>query len=106
MNTIEANKLLEQMRAMASEVNKSHGQLVDQKSGPSFSSAFKDAVLSTNDIQMQAGNMATRYEQGDPSVKLHEVMIALQKSNVSFQAITQVRNRLVNAYQDIMNMPI
>ena len=50
--------------------------------------------------------MATAYESGNRDVSLPDVMIQLQKANLSFQAMTQVRNRLVSAYQDIMNMQI
>jgi flagellar hook-basal body complex protein FliE len=48
----------------------------------------------------------TAYERGEPGVDLAEVMIQAQKASVSFTALTQVRNRLVTAYEDIMKMPI
>lgn len=73
---------------------------------PSFGDMFKSAIDTVNDNQQAANNLATRYELGDPAVDLPEVMIALQKSSVSFQAMTQVRNKMVEAYKDIMNMPI
>ncbi len=73
---------------------------------PDFQSMFKNAIDSVNANQEVADNLATRFEQGDPSVDLPEVMIALQKSSVSFQAMTQVRNKLVEAYKDVMNMPV
>ncbi len=73
---------------------------------PDFQSMFKNAIDSVNANQKVAGDLATRFEQGDPSVDLPEVMIALQKSSVSFQAMTQVRNKLVEAYKDVMNMPV
>jgi len=50
--------------------------------------------------------MATAYEQGDPNVDITRVMIASQKASVSFEALTQVRNRVVQAYEDIMKMPV
>jgi flagellar hook-basal body complex protein FliE len=50
--------------------------------------------------------MAVAYEKGDPTIDLPQVMIAAEKASVSFQAMTQVRNRLVSAYEDIMKMPI
>ena len=62
-----------------------------------------DAV---NEAQSSASEMAAALERGDKSVTLPEVMIALQKASLSFQAMTEVRNRLVNAYQEVMNMPI
>jgi flagellar hook-basal body complex protein FliE len=50
--------------------------------------------------------MRTAFEQGEPGVDLAEVMIAVQKSSVSFQAMVEVRNKLVDAYKDVMNMPV
>ena len=73
---------------------------------PDFQSMFKNAIDTVNANQKVAGNLATRFEQGDPGVDLPEVMIALQKSSVSFQAMTQVRNKLAEAYKDVMNMPV
>ena len=73
---------------------------------PDFKTMFGSAVDKVNEQQKTAAQLATRFEQGDPTVDLPEVMIALQKSSVSFQAMTQVRNKLVEAYKDIMNMPV
>lgn len=73
---------------------------------PGFGNLLKQAVDAVNDTQMKSAELQTAYEMGDPSVDLTEVMIQMQKSSVSFEAMTQVRNRMVTAYQDIMNMPI
>ena len=67
---------------------------------------FKNAIDTVNTHQKTSAELATRFEQGDPSVDLPEVMIAMQKSSVSFQAMTQVRNKLVEAYKEVMNMPV
>ncbi|MDF1762492.1 MAG: flagellar hook-basal body complex protein FliE [Oleibacter sp.] len=84
----------------------SSSEMKSDNSIPDFQSMFKNAIDKVNDNQKVAGNLATRFEQGDASVDLPEVMIALQKSSVSFQAMTQVRNKLVEAYKDVMNMPV
>ncbi|MEE8057161.1 MAG: flagellar hook-basal body complex protein FliE [Pseudomonadales bacterium] len=73
---------------------------------PDFSEMFSNAINSVNDTQHTSGALAKAYEQGDPGVTLSQVMVASQKASVSFQALTQVRNKLVEAYQDVMNMPI
>ena len=73
---------------------------------PEFQNMFKNAINNVNENQKVAADLANRFEQGDPSIDLPEVMIALQKSSVSFQAMTQVRNKLVEAYKDVMNMPV
>lgn len=73
---------------------------------PSFGEMMADAINTVNDNQQAAKELATRYELGDPKVDLPEVMIALQKSSVSFQAMTQVRNKMIDAYKDILSMTL
>ncbi|MFD2229909.1 flagellar hook-basal body complex protein FliE [Alkalimarinus sediminis] len=71
-----------------------------------FGSLLSRAVDSVNETQQNASALRTAYEQGDPTVDITRVMIEAQKSTVSFQALTQVRNKVVQAYEDIMKMPI
>ncbi|MGP4844944.1 flagellar hook-basal body complex protein FliE [Marinobacter sp. 1Y8] len=73
---------------------------------PGFGDMLNQAVNQVNDLQSTSKSMATAYEQGDPNVDITRVMIASQKASVSFEALTQVRNRVVKAYEDIMNMPV
>ncbi len=73
---------------------------------PKFSDLLSKAVNTVNETQKQSSAMTTAYVQGDPSVSLSQVMIQSQKSSVSFQALTQVRNKVVQAYEDIMKMPV
>jgi flagellar hook-basal body complex protein FliE len=75
-------------------------------SNPSIGEMMGNAINQVNDTQMHAGSLSTRYTQGDPNIDLPEVMVAMQKSSVSFQAMSQVRNKLLEAYKDIMNMPV
>jgi len=97
---------------LASEVDKVQKQSAnypDIKTDPNvpdFQSMFANAVNSVNDKQMHSSSLAKRFERGDPQVDLPEVMIAAQKASVSFEAMKQVRNKLVDAYKDIMNMPV
>lgn len=105
MNNIDVNGLLAQMRALASEA-----QTLSEpaKATPqvNFSEVLGQSIDSVNQTQKQASALAEAFEKGDANVDLAEVMISLQKANVSFQAMTEVRNKLVNAYQEIMNMPV
>lgn len=71
-----------------------------------FGTLLKGALDRVNDSQATAKAMATAYEKGDPTVDLPETMISLQKASVSFQAMLQVRNKLVSAYEDIIKMPM
>ena len=59
-----------------------------------------------NQSQLEAERLGKNFAMGDDSVSLSDVMIAGQKANISFQATLQVRNKLVSAYQDIMNMQV
>jgi flagellar hook-basal body complex protein FliE len=106
-NTIDTSQLLAQMRAMAAQAQaKPSVTETDAAANADFSSLFKSAIEKVNDVQQQAGNLAEAFEAGDSKVELTEVMVALQKSSLSFQAMTQVRNKLVSAYQEVMSMPI
>ena len=73
---------------------------------PGFAEAMTATLDAVNNRQQSAGDLARRFEEGDPSVKLSSVMIEMQKSRIAFEATAQVRNRVVAAYQDIMNMQI
>lgn len=72
----------------------------------SFGQVLKQAVDSVNETQQKSAALQRAFEMGDPQVDITQVMIQMQKASVSFEAMNQVRNRLVSAYQDIMNMPI
>jgi len=74
--------------------------------GKGFGQVIGKALEAVNQQQIQANDLQYRVEMGDKSVSLVQAMIAGQKASVAFQATVQVRNRLVSAYQEIMNMPI
>lgn len=119
----DISQLLQQMRQMQNQLHEQRGLREtaqaeglgrptplggtdNSKPVPGFGELLQQAVGSVNDLQQQAGALSTSYEKGDPQVSLAQVMVASQKASVSFQALTQVRNRLVDAYKDIMNMPM
>lgn len=81
-------------------------QVSETREVPSFSEMLGKAVNHVNDLQQTASQLQTAYEMGEPGVDLTRVMIAAEKASVSFEALTQVRNRVVKAYEDIMNMSI
>ena len=105
-NTITPDMLIAQMRAMASQAQGNTTQSTPEAAGNSFSNMLGQAVDAVNSNQQQANKLAEAFQQGDPNVAVSEVMVSLQKANVSFQAMVEVRNRLVSAYQEIMNMQI
>jgi flagellar hook-basal body complex protein FliE len=74
--------------------------------GPNFATLLKQGVDAVNSTQQRADRLETAWERGDPGVNLASVMVEAEKASVSFQALAQVRNRLISVYQDIMNMAI
>jgi flagellar hook-basal body complex protein FliE len=109
MSDIEINQVLSQIRAMTSmaQGNPAGAAGAGQEAGrPDFAGLLQDSVNKVNEMQKTAGALATAFEAEDPGVDLAQVMIAKEKAGLAFQALTQVRNKLISAYQDIMNMPV
>ncbi len=104
-NTISPDTLLVQMRALAAQAQ---GKTVPTASAPenSFANLLRQSIDKVNDVQQEGARLADAFQKGDPNVQMSEMMIALQKSSVSFQAMLEVRNKLVSAYQEIMNMQV
>ena len=71
-----------------------------------FQTALKSSLDQVNQVQLQSQQLAQRFELGDSSVSLADAMISLQKSSIAMQQTVQVRNKLVSAYQEIMNMGV
>jgi len=117
MNTIErpdVQSVLAQMRTMRESASGALLRSMQESDQPNatrptarseFGATLRSAIEQVNATQNEATNLTDAFIRGDTD-DLVKVMIAVQKSNVAFQAATQVRNRLVTAYQDIMNMPI
>lgn len=107
MNSGSIDQLLAQMRTAAAIAgNRPSAAAAGTNRNEGFAEALKGAVNRTNETQQQARTMARNFELGAPDAQLHDVMISLQKANISFQQMVQVRNRLVSAYQEIMNMQV
>jgi len=103
---MEINNVLAQMRTMSLQAssNVHNVQETSATSGAAFSTMLKDSIESVNQIQQQAGALSTAFSQGETDASLAEVMVSLQKANLSFQTTVQVRNKLVEAYKDVMRM--
>ena len=71
-----------------------------------FAKLLKQGLESVNQVQNKATTLATQFERGVPGVDLPQVMLEMQKANVSFRALAEVRNKFVDAYREIMNMPL
>ena len=104
MSDIGIDKVLGQIRAMSSIAA---GTPATADAGrPDFAGLLTESVNKVNELQQTAGKQAAAFESGDPNVNLAQVMVSLEKSGLAFQAVTQVRNKLLSAYQEIMNMPV
>ena len=100
------NHLLSQMQALESLAKSQQMQPeIKTDQGPNFGELMQQAIDQVNETQMQASSLTRAFELGE-NVDLSQVMIAVQKSRVSFDALTQVRNKLLTAYQDVMNMSV
>lgn len=104
MSTPEINQVLAQMRVVTAQA--SGGIAPTETPNNEFGDLLKRSIDAVNDTQQKATAMRTAFEQGEEGLDLAEVMIAVQKSSVSFQAMVEVRNKLVDAYKDVMNMPV
>lgn len=105
---VEFNRLMLEMRSMQADAMARQKPVMStpEAGTPSFSEMLGQAVDKVSETQKAAGKLATAFQMGTSGVDLTDVMIASQKSSVSMQAMTQVRNKLVQAYQDIMQMPV
>ncbi len=71
-----------------------------------FASELKGALQSVSAAQNQAAQLQREVQLENPAVSLEETMLAIQKAQIGFQATLNVRNRMVQAYTDIMNMQV
>jgi flagellar hook-basal body complex protein FliE len=71
-----------------------------------FADALKTSLQQVSNTQKHAEELGQRFAMGDDTVSLSDTMIAMQKSSIAFQGTVQVRNKLVSAYHDIMNMQV
>lgn len=103
MSSMEINQVLAQMRMVSAQAQ---GVQPQQDSNVNFADVLKSSVDAVNDTQMESAKLKEAFQLGEPGVELVDVMLAAQKSSVSFNAMVSVRNKLVEAYKDIMNMPV
>ena len=109
---VNANSLYQEMQNMISQTKLTDSQVQPQElvqpnqSASEFSNMLKEAVDGVNSMQLESKDMQQRFEMGDRSLSLAEVMLAKEKSGIAFEATLQVRNKVLEAYKQIMNMPV
>ena len=110
MSDVAINQVLSQMLSMQALAQ---GQSVwpalratDAASSSQFSNLMTQSIADVNTSMQESKAVTAAFESGDPSVSLAEVMITAQKASLQFTGMTEVRNKLLNAYQEVMNMPV
>ncbi|MDD3764953.1 MAG: flagellar hook-basal body complex protein FliE [Nevskiales bacterium] len=109
MSSMEINQVLAQIRSLQAQAARQQAPAPQPAEGApesGFASMLKGAIDQVNQTQQSAGALQTAFASGDRSVELADVMLASAKAQVNFRGMVEVRNRLVSAYQDIMNMPV
>ena len=109
MSDIAINQVLAQMRsvqALAQGQGIGYSEGANGVSGSQFSNLLTQSVADVNSAMQESKALTAAFEKGDPSVSLAEVMITAQKASIQFSGMTEVRNKLLSAYQDVMNMPV
>jgi flagellar hook-basal body complex protein FliE len=102
----------EQPQIQPSELRQQLGVNATQINTPSASNfndvisrAFMDSMRQVNQLQDQSSALMTRFEMGE-DIELTDLVMSMQKSSLAFEATLQVRNKVLKAYEDIMNMPV
>jgi len=115
MSSLQIQQVLAEMRALQARASgvADVGAGVQLTGAPGtdaqqvdFASLLKGTVDNIATMQNQATSLAQAYETGDKSVDLTKVMLEVQKAGLAFRAMTEVRNKLVDAYQQVMNMSV
>ena len=104
-----AQMIMDQIKAYQTRVSETHQPETaipaTEVEKPKFNEAVRALVNSVNEAQMQSADMRAAFERGE-DVPLTDVVLSMQKSSLAFEATLQVRNKVLKAYEDIMNMPV
>lgn len=107
---IKAQSLFQHMQSMATEarmdVNPITPAMDINSSKKDFSEMLGKAIDTVNGMQLDAKHKAESFEMGDKTLSMADVMVAKEKSGIAFEATLQVRNKVLEAYKQIMNMPV
>ncbi|HEX3603752.1 MAG TPA: flagellar hook-basal body complex protein FliE [Steroidobacteraceae bacterium] len=104
---MQITQVLAEMRALQVRASGGIAEAPAAAAQPSeFANLMKNSIDHIAGMQNQATALANAYEAGDKSVDLTKVMLEVQKASLAFRAMTEVRNKLVDAYQQVMNMSV
>jgi flagellar hook-basal body complex protein FliE len=110
MSSMQIQQVLAEMRALqaraAGAPAESASGAVSAAGVSDFANLMKSSIERVSTMQNQASALANAYETGDKSIDLTRVMLEVQKAGLAFHAMTEVRNKLVDAYTQVMNMSV
>ena len=106
---IKAQSLYQDLQNMAAESQMGipgTSSIQGNPSGKNFAAMLSGAIDTVNSMQLESKDQAMRFEMGDKSLSLADVMVTKEKSGIAFEATVQVRNKVLEAYKQIMSMPV
>ena len=109
MSSPAIQSALQQMQSLASQASQStinDSRMATNVGQGSFGGELQASIQRINQLQKHAASQAMAFQEGETDLTLNQVMADMQKSSVAFQMGTQVRNRLITAYKDVMNMQV
>ena len=104
----DINEMLSKIREVSSRTSVFSDSTVvaPTKNFESILSATKDVVSNVNDLQSKTEKVKNAYVTGDTSISMADVILSSQKSKLAFEGLVAVRNKILDAYKEIMNMPV
>ena len=106
MSSMQIQQVLAEMRSLQARASGIAETPVSASQPTDFAALMKNSVDQVAGMQNQATALANAYEAGDKSVDLTKVMLEVQKAGLAFRAMTEVRNKLIDAYTQVMNMSV
>ncbi len=118
MSQLQIDQVLSQIRSIAAQTQSAgirpagltagaeaaSGTAATAGTGNTFATLMRSGLDQANQVELRANDLADKFERGVPGVDLPTVMLEANKASLSFRAVNEVRNRLISAYTDIMNM--
>jgi flagellar hook-basal body complex protein FliE len=118
MSQLQIDQVLSQIRSLAAQTQSTgirpagltagaeaaSGTSAASGASSPFATLMRSGLEQANQTELKANDLADKFERGVPGVDLPTVMLEANKANLTFRAVTEVRNRLISAYTDIMNM--
>jgi len=107
MSDMSIDQVLTQMRVMATKAKgiNATAEMVPQ-GGVDFSELLGKSINAVNESQKISNDFKSRFDLGDKDVSMVDIAVASEKARISFTAMTEVRNKLVEAYKEVMSMPV